>query len=147
MIFSRLQDWISSHEALVWWTGSLSMGLFIASVILLPILLVRLPGDYLSKDRSGGNPGHLKRTPRGLLYRIARNLLGGLFVLAGIVMLVIPGQGVICIVIGLVLMDFPQKQAFLRRVVARKHVLRTINRMRSRFSRPPLRAPKGLGEH
>jgi hypothetical protein len=66
MIFSRLQDWISSHETLVWWTGSLSLGLLIAGVILLPILLVRLPGDYLSKDRSGGNPGHLERTPRGL---------------------------------------------------------------------------------
>jgi hypothetical protein len=62
-------------------------------------------------------------------------------VLAGIVMLLIPGQGLLTILIGIALMDFPKKQAFLRRVVARQWVLRSINRIRGRFGRAPLRAP------
>lgn len=133
--FSKAGGSMTSQEALLWWIGALSLGLFLASIILLPVLLVHLPHDYLSQR----NPGHSKPKPR--LYRVARNLVGGLFVLAGIVMLVMPGQGLLTILIGITLMDFPKKQAFLRRVVARQRVLRSINRIRGRFGRPPLRAP------
>ena len=122
MISSILENWISSKEALLWWIGWLSLALLAAGIILLPVVLVLLPEDYLFAKRSMGNPGPSK--PKPPWYRGVRNLAGGVFVLAGIVMLVMPGQGLIPIVIGLAMMDFPRKQAFLRRLAGRKRVLR-----------------------
>ena len=56
-------------------------------------------------------------------------------------MLVLPGQGVLTIVIGLLLMEFPGKTRLERWLVGRPSVLEFVNRMRTRRGRPPLQAP------
>ena len=51
----------------------------------------------------------------------------------------IPGQGLLTIVIGLILLDYPGKRKLERRLAARPVVLRAINRVRTRFRRPPMK--------
>jgi len=68
--------------------------------------------------------------------------LGGLLVLLGIVLLVTPGQGLVSIVAGLAIMDFPHKHTLLKRMVGQKHVLQSVNRLREKCNRPPLRMPE-----
>jgi hypothetical protein len=74
---------------------------------------------------------------RGLLYG-AKNVLGVIFLIAGLAMLALPGQGILTIVIGLALLDFPGKFALERWLVTRKAVLNSINWMRRKRGRPPL---------
>ena len=71
---------------------------------------------------------------------VAKNLLGVGLVLVGVLLSMpgIPGQGVLTILIGLVLLDFPGKRRFERRLVGMPRILRTINRLRARFGKPPL---------
>lgn len=122
----------------VWVTlGLLSIVMFVATLIVIPILLVRLPVDYF-EDKP--QPGWLEG--RHPVLRIAayalKNLIGAVFLVAGIAMLLLPGQGLLTMLIGVSLLDFPGKRNLQRRIVARPLVLRTINRIREKFDRAPL---------
>lgn len=72
---------------------------------------------------------------------VVKNALGFVFVIAGIAMLVLPGQGLLTILIGLMLLDFPGKRRLELWLVSRRHVRRGIDWIRSRAGRPPLILP------
>jgi hypothetical protein len=69
---------------------------------------------------------------------IGKNLLGlaliGLGVLLSLPLM--PGQGLLTIVIGLMLVDMPGKHRLARRIIRRPGVLKTLNRIRAWFGRP-----------
>jgi hypothetical protein len=103
-------------------------------------IVVRLPADYFSPSRerhflSGRHPA-LRAT--GL---VLKNILGVLTVVVGFVLVMpgIPGPGVLTILVGIMLLDFPGKLRLERWLVCRSAVLRTINRLRAKYGRPPLR--------
>jgi hypothetical protein len=69
---------------------------------------------------------------------IAKNLLGYIFVVAGIFMLVLPGQGLLTIFVGIMFLNFRGKYELERWIVSRAPVLRSINWIRRRAGRAPL---------
>ncbi len=69
---------------------------------------------------------------------VAKNLIGLVLLLAGIAMLVLPGQGVLTILIGVSLMDFPKKRLLESKLIGQPLVFSGINRLRARFHKPPL---------
>jgi len=71
---------------------------------------------------------------------VGKNLLGLVLVALGVVLSVpgVPGQGLLTILIGIILLDFPGKRALVQRLVGRPAVLGAINRLRARFRRPPM---------
>jgi hypothetical protein len=69
---------------------------------------------------------------------VAKNLLGYILIVAGILMLVLPGQGTWTIVVGIMLLNFPGKYKLERWIVSRGPVLRSINWVRRRAGRDPL---------
>lgn len=77
---------------------------------------------------------------RGIAVAI-KNIAGLLLVLLGLVLSLpgVPGQGLITILIGIMLLDFPGKQKIERKIISRPSVLSNVNRLREKFSRPPLR--------
>lgn len=119
--------WSLSQELVVALTV-LSVVTFLACLFALPRLFASLPEDYFT---SGSRP---KRS-------WWRNLLGVVLLAAGVAMLVLPGQGVLTILGGIVLLDFRGKAELERRILGRPKVLRAINRLRERRGRPPLQAP------
>ncbi len=119
--------------------GVFSAVTFVASVIGVPFFLSRLPADYFSarERRALGIPEQRPNVLRVAL-RVLRNLLGLVLVLLGIAMLVLPGQALLTLLIGVLLLDFPGKRKFERSVIARPWVLRTINALRRRTGQPPI---------
>ena len=69
---------------------------------------------------------------------VGKNLLGWVVILLGIAMLVLPGQGILTIVIGMILINFPGKYRLERWIITRDSVLRAINAIRKRSGRAPL---------
>ena len=69
---------------------------------------------------------------------IVKNLAGTLLVVAGLVMLVTPGQGLLALFVGVMLLDVPGKRTLEREILYRPSVLRVINRIRTKAGRPPL---------
>ena len=137
-----MPDWIPFSTATLWWMGILSVVTFVGSLIALPFLVARMPADYFVRDRQG-HAAHRQQHPvLRVIGLVCKNLLGLAFVLAGVAMLVLPGQGILTIVIGLSLMNFPGKRALERRIVQQPSILRAINWMRHRAGHPPLIVPQ-----
>jgi hypothetical protein len=53
----------------------------------------------------------------------------------------VPGQGVLTMLAGVFLVDFPQRRRLERALIRRPSVLPQLNRLRARFGRPPLHPP------
>jgi hypothetical protein len=69
---------------------------------------------------------------------LGKNLLALTLIAGGIAMLLLPGQGLLTILIGVMLLDFPGKYPLERRIVQQPKVLQTINWLRAKGNRPPL---------
>jgi hypothetical protein len=69
---------------------------------------------------------------------LVKNTFGAVFLLAGFLMLFLPGQGILTMLIGLSLIDFPGKRVLEARLIGRPSLLHAINRVRARFGKPPL---------
>jgi hypothetical protein len=109
-----------------------------ATIAILVVVLALLPADYF-RDRPAvrARPGI---RPVRVVIRIARNALGIVLIALGAVLSLplVPGQGVLTMLIGVLLLDFPGKRRVERNLVARPHALDTMNRVRAWLGRPPL---------
>ncbi len=117
---------------------SASIAMFVASLIAIPWLIIRMPEDYFQ-----GRKRHLSKTRNYhpviyLAIRIVKNLVGAVFLVMGIAMLVLPGQGILTILIGLSMMDFPGKYRLERFIVSRKPVRKAIQWIRKKAHKAPL---------
>lgn len=131
-------EWIQTNETTLWWLAAGSVVTFVGTLIAVPWLIVRIPPDYFTHRKRQKVPwADQHRFVRAVLV-FAKNVLGCVFLVAGILMLMLPGQGILTIFIGTVLLDFPGKYRLQRWVVSRPRVLRSINWLRRRAGRDPL---------
>jgi hypothetical protein len=72
-----------------------------------------------------------------MLLHIAHNLLGVVLVLLGVAMLVLPGQGLLTLLVGLLLVDFPGKHQLAVRLLSRPKVLSVVNKLRAHKGAAP----------
>ena len=70
---------------------------------------------------------------------ILKNLVGYSLILGGIVMLVLPGQGLFTIIIGLMLSNYPGKYSVEKKFIAIPTILKSINWLRKKSNKPPLK--------
>jgi len=126
-----LESWFD-HPVLWCGLGGFSLLAVVGSIVLVPRYLAHLPQDFLS---AGDHEQH------SMAWRIVRNALGVLLVLLGIAMLILPGQGLITLMVGVLLVDFPGKQRLVQRVLGRPKILRAVNKLRGKRGSPALQAP------
>jgi hypothetical protein len=112
---------------------------FTISLVIVSFIMVKIPADYFHKDR----PRELwsdKHPVVRYLGIFGKNLLGVVLVVLGIVMSIpgVPGQGILTILLGIMLVDFPGKRELERKIVSRPQVFETINKLRHRFGKPNL---------
>lgn len=123
----------------LWWSVGISVGLAVLSLAVAIGVVVGWPADRFN----GEGPTHHGRDAHvvvRVLGALGRNLAGAVLLIVGAIMTLpgIPGQGLLTMLIGLTLLSFPGKRRLERRILRVPAVLRAINRLRARFSRPPL---------
>lgn len=128
-------------ERFLWWAGGLSVFLLLLSSVAVPLVLIWLPADYFTAERR--HSARFSDRHPALRYSalLIKNLLGLILVLAGIAMLVLPGQGLLSILVGLLLLDFPGKYHLERRLVSQPRILSAANWLRRKARRPDLVVP------
>jgi hypothetical protein len=132
-----LGSWAQNHSQGLIFISTFSLVSFFGSLLLLPWLIIRIPEDYFGA--SCVDFGFLPRHPFWkLLFRIGKNLLGVAFVIVGILMLVLPGQGLLTLCLGLIFIDFPGKRKLENGLIRKKSILGVINSIRAKAKRPPL---------
>lgn len=134
-VLAQIESYVPAN-VLIWFAVS-SVFMFVGTLIAIPIILMRLPADYF--DIRKPRPWMENHHPvLRLLGHIVRNVVGAIFLFAGFLMLFLPGQGVLTMLIGLSLIEFPGKRRVEAKIVGQSTVLSTINSMRAKFGKPPL---------
>lgn len=138
-----LADAIAGNWSLWLWSGLLFAVTFLVtftiSLALVGALLVRLPATYFLDRHERGLwiDQHPFVRWSGILLKnvcgVALVALGALLSLPGV-----PGQGLLTVLLGVMLLDFPGKRRLERRLVGLPRVLDRVNRLRNRFGREPL---------
>jgi len=131
-MFAGLEGW---GEGLGW-LAAVSALMLAGSLLVIPLVAARIPADYFCAHRRGRTRW---RSPvLRLCVLILKNILGLALFLAGVLMLFLPGQGLLTIFLGIMLMDFPGKYRLERYIISRGPVLRGINWLRKRSGVAPL---------
>lgn len=130
-------DWLKDHG---WVAGAITA----ASVLMLlgtgaaaVWMLGRLPADYLTHTGRGRRFAWAP-APARIALIAAKNVLGWLLIAAGLAMLALPGQGLLTMIVGLVLVDLPGKRRLERAILCREGVFKRVNALRRKMGRPPL---------
>lgn len=133
-----MSTWLAQYQTHLTWLAAISALTFVISLATLPWLVARIPADYFCHKKR--HPSQLKqRHPvLRLTLLILKNTMGWILLCGGFVMLFIPGQGVLTMAVGLMLMDYPGKFALERKIAGNEQVLKTINWLRSKAQAEPL---------
>lgn len=112
---------------------------FAVSLGIVSFILVKIPPAYFHED----HPRDLwtdRSAPLRIAGIVGKNILGILLVALGLVLSLpgVPGQGLLTILLGVMLLDFPGKRRLERSLISRPSVLTTVNRLRHRFGKPSL---------
>jgi hypothetical protein len=131
----------------VFFGASLFLVTMIGSLLVVGFLLVKLPPTYF-QDFHCRDVWVDRHPVLRLAARSGKNVLGAILVVIGTILSLpgVPGQGVLTILVGFMLLDLPGKRRLERRIVGRRRLLRAINRLRKRFGRPPLVLGNRRGE-
>jgi len=137
-MLETLSQWIAGHHLLLTTLGFGSLLVFIGSLFFLPWLIARIPADYFCHERREPAPWKQLHPLARFAVLLLKNLVGLALLLAGVAMLLLPGQGWLSIFLGLILMDYPGKFQLERQIVSRPKLLQLINWLRRRQNQPPL---------
>lgn len=130
-----LPDFISEVPPEVWTAVTVATLLFtVGGILLLPFVVARLPQDWIVQPRVPFLVALRLRPGRTL----GRNLLGLLLVVMGLIMLLTPGQGLLTLFIGLLMLDTALRPRVLRALARRRPLAAALQRMRAWGDAPPL---------
>ena len=139
-----MSDWFADMWASVTLGRVLvGVGLFLGSLLLsfaaIAVVMVKIPANYFSSHYVQDflpNSSWLVRWGAVIL----KNLLGVFLIILGIILSLpgVPGQGILTILLGLIMIDIPGKRPLEARIIKRPAVLSAINGLRRRYGKPEL---------
>jgi len=135
-------NWLPDWQALLALGGVLSLGSLVGVVLGVPWIVARLPQDYFTRAQRRSWRAGPQAPWYATVLTLAKNVLGLILVALGLLMLVTPGQGVLTLVAGILLMNFPGKYQLERWLVSRGGVMRALNWLRRSRGLVPFDPPR-----
>ena len=139
-MFDSLSDLLAAMSWRGFLIGALIfVGTFFINLAIVSFILVKIPANHFSKSRKT----KFWSGPHPMLHAagvIGKNIGGVLLVALGIVLSLpgVPGQGLLTVLLGIMLLDFPGKHRLEQKLLSRPSIVNAINRLRARFDKPPL---------
>ena len=136
-----LLDLIQEHRTIASTVSVVSLAFFVGSLVFLPILVSRLPENYFTNEERLSGASRKPLTPVDSLLIALKNSIGIVLILAGIAMLVLPGQGLLTILAGFSLTNFPGKYTLERKIISNPAVFKSLNWIRHKAGKTSLQFP------
>lgn len=130
-----------SYQELALWAGLGSIVALLLTLLAVPWVVARLPADYFNRPRRSAWRREQGEPWFANIFTVLKNMVGALLALLGVIMLFTPGQGLLTLLAGLLLMNFPGKYRLERYLAMRPGVLRGMNWLRGRRGEPPFEHP------
>lgn len=140
-VTDRLRTLLAEHKPALQWLTVFSIVLFVGSLLAVPWLVARIPTDYFMLNSDQGNEFKKHHPTVSLLWRALKNILGVVLLLAGVAMLILPGQGLLTILLGVMLVNFPGKRRLELMIIRRPSISRVVIWLRRRSGRAELQIP------
>ena len=115
----------------------------VAYFVVITYFITQMDKQYFVRRKTSDNSlraaphaTSMNRSIAGVV-KIAKIILGVALLICGIVMLVLPGQGLITMLIGLSLLPFPGKDKLEQRILVRQSVRSSLNWIRLKAKKEP----------
>lgn len=141
-MFAGLNQWVKAHPEVTWWLLAGSVFMFVASAVAVPILVARMRADYFMPCRDRAEAFADRHPVIRWTGLILKNLAGFILAVIGLVMFVTPGQGILTLFMGILLIDFPGKRKLELWFIRRPAIHRTIDWIRKKARREPIQLPE-----
>jgi hypothetical protein len=132
------EAWDRIPSDVLTWVSVLSILTFLVSLIVVPIICARIPSNYFHSSRQPETRFRQLHPLAHIVIWIVRNVISIVLICGGILMLVLPGQGLLTILIGVGVADFPGKFRLEKRLVSLPGVFSAINWVRRKAGVEPL---------
>jgi hypothetical protein len=126
---------LSDHRGLTLGLTIASVAMFAGSIVLFPWLVAQAPADFFTRDERPNHSG------KALFLRVLKNVTGLAALVLGVLMLFLPGQGLLMVVLGVSMIDFPGKRSVQTWLVRKESVQRGLAFLRRRAHKPPFEVP------
>jgi len=124
------------------WVAIGSVAMFVISLASMPFIVAQIPIDYFTHQgrhrMSQSNHHPIIR----LLLAGLKNILGAILLMAGFIMLFTPGQGLLSILFGLMIMNYPGKYQLECWIIRKPVIFNAVNAMRTKQDKEPLLPPE-----
>lgn len=137
-IITDLITWFEAHPRILIGLSVFSIVSFLGTLAALPWMITRIPADYFALPRRRRSRFAERHPVLRWDILILRNLFGFVVFFAGVLMLFLPGQGLITMLAGLILMNYPGKYCIERWIISRPLLLKAVNALRDRRGVAPL---------
>ena len=136
-LLNNLLEYTNTYKSFIFWISLVSLTIFIISILSIRWLVLLIPENYFKEKKNS----ILKEKYffYWVAFKFIKNSLGYLLIIGGILMLVLPGQGILTIFVGMILSDYPGKYHIEKKIIQSSIILRTINSIRKKSGKKPLK--------
>jgi archaellum biogenesis protein FlaJ (TadC family) len=131
--------WLSDHPEVLIGLGASSILIFVISILGISWFVAQIPEDYFLSSKRKPSKWQEQKPILRLVVLFGKNIIGVSLIIGGLLMLVLPGQGLLTIVTGLLLINYPGKYKLEQKLVAIPSVFRALNWIRVKANKPPLK--------
>ena len=131
--------WFSDHPGVLIGLGASSILIFIISILGIGWFVAQIPEDYFLSTKRKPSIWQQHKPILRFAVLFGKNIIGYSLIMGGLLMLVLPGQGLLTIVTGLLLINYPGKYKLEQKLVAIPSVYRALNWIRAKANKPLLK--------
>lgn len=136
--FSVVLTWLTSNPEVVEKIVLGSILIMLVSTVLMVVAIIKMNPNYFDSSKLPDESWRGRHPLFSILFNVLKSMVGFAFLVTGIAMLVLPGQGLLAILVGISLLDFPGKRKIELSIIRERHVLKAINWIRIRAKQAPV---------
>ena len=131
-------QWFADHPEVLIGMGVSSIFIFLISILGISWFVAQIPEDYFMLSKRQTSKWQQQKPILRFIVVVAKNILGLTLIIGGLLMLVLPGQGLLTIVTGLLLVNYPGKYKLEQKLVLMPSIYKALNWIRFKAKKPPL---------
>ena len=137
-----ITKWLATNSSILIGIGGLSLLILIFSIIGLGWFISQIPEDYFIHEKRQADNWDKYSSKTRIVIIILKNFIGIAMLISGLLLLILPGQGLLTMIIGLLLIDYPRKFQLEQKIISIPSVFRSLNWFRAKARKPNLLHPR-----